>query len=413
MSSQQRDLIASRLAPVVDVSTSELEDDPYPFLSRLRARAPVAFVPSLDLWLLTRFDDVKRAHSDLVRFTTYGPPNLSACFGEHHILNVDGEQHARYRRGVDASLAPRNVGERFMGVIDAVVDAELRLIGGRGAGDLLADYFEPISVLALASVLGIPDVGAAQLRHWFRGLIAGGSNISGDPQIAAYAAGVSAEIDRTLAPVFEQKDREPDGSLISHLLEQAAGHTLAERVADVTPTLKILIAGGLQEPGHTAAITTAALLSDETLRQRFAARPSELARPAIEEAIRWVAPIQQNTRRTSVPVRLHGVTIPAGVDVALSVASANRDERVFGADSDHFDMSRSGRSHVGFGFGTHFCPGNFFGRAVARTAVTRLFEDIPDVTLASAPRFRGYVFRAPLELLCRWTARSGGQCTLA
>jgi cytochrome P450 len=398
---------------VLDASTDELEDDPYPFLAMLRSEAPVAFVPSLGLWLLSRFDDVKQAHSDLTRFTTFGPANLSECFGEHHILNVDGDPHARYRSGIDASLAPRNVGERFMGAIEAVVDGRLELISAWGSADLLADYFEPISVLALASVLGIPEVGADELRHWFRGLIAGGSNISADPEIAAFAAGVSAEIDRRLAPVFEHKDREPDGSLISQMLERAAGDTLAERVADITPTLKILIAGGLQEPGHTAAITAAALLSDETLRRRFAEQPSELARPAIEEAIRWVAPIQQNTRRTSVPVTLHRVTIPAGVDVALSVASANRDERVFGTDADRFDISRSGRSHVGFGFGTHFCPGNFFGRAVARTAVTRLFEELPDVTLVSAPRFRGYVFRAPVELRCRWTARSGSDRTLA
>jgi cytochrome P450 len=406
MSSQHRELRADRTVAVLDAGAEELEDDPYPFLAQAREETPVAFVPSLDCWLLTRYEDVKRAHSDLVRFTTSGPPNLSECFGEHHILNVDGDQHARYRAGIDASLAPRNVGERFIEVIEAVVDAQLGLIAGRGTGDLLAEYFEPVSVLSLGHVLGIPEVSADELRHWFRGLIAGGSNISADPEIAAFAAGVSAEIDRRLAPVFKRKSREPDGSLISHLLEQAAGATLADRVADITPSLKLLIAGGLQEPGHTAAITTAALLSDETLRRRFAAQPSELVRPAIEEAIRWVAPIQQNTRRTNIDVTLHGVTIPAGADVALSVASANRDERVFGADGDRFEIDRSGRSHIGFGFGTHFCPGNFFGRAVARIAVTRLFEELPDVRLVSEPRFRGYVFRAPTALQCRWSAGS-------
>ena len=367
----------------------------------------MAFVPSLDMWLLTRFDDVKLAHRDLDQFRTAGPSSLSECFGEHHILNVDGDQHARYRRGVDASLAPRAVSERFLGVIETVIATQLDLVAGRGTGDLLAEFFEPVSVLALAWVLGIPDFDADELRRWFRGLIAGGSNISEDPEIAAHAAAVSAEIDRRLEPVFECKDREPDDSLISQLLQRAAGSTLEHRVADITPTLKILISGGLQEPGHTAAITTAALLSDGALRRQFAAQPSVLARSAIEEGIRWVAPIQQNTRRASRPVTLHGVTIPEGADVGLSVASANRDERVFGADADRFDVSRSGHSHAGFGFGTHFCPGNFYGRAVARIALTRLFERLPDVSLTSPPKFRGYVFRAPTALDCRWTSSSG------
>jgi len=204
---------------------------------------------------------------------------------------------------------------------------------------------------------------------------------------------------------MERKDAEPDDSVISNLLQTARGATLAERVADITPTLKILVSGGLQEPGHTAATTAAAVLGDEELRRRFATDPADLARAAIEEAIRWVAPIGQNTRRTCRPVTLHGVSIPEGVDVGLSVASANRDERVFGPDADRFDISRSGHSHVGFGFGTHFCPGNFFGRVVARVAVTRLFEELPDISLVSAPRFRGYVFRAPVELNCEWAAR--------
>lgn len=61
--------------PVIDVSPAELEHDPYPFLAQLRAQAPVAFVPSLGVWLLTRFEDVKRAHNDVERFRTYGPPH--------------------------------------------------------------------------------------------------------------------------------------------------------------------------------------------------------------------------------------------------------------------------------------------------------------------------------------------------
>ncbi len=392
-----------RDTPVIDVSPTELENDPYPFLARLRAQTPVAFVPSLGVWLLTRFEDVKRAHNDVERFRTYGPPALSACFGEHHILNVDGDHHGRYRRGLDASLAPRKVSEHFMSVIEAVVETQLRGIAAGDQGDLLARYFEPISVLALACVLGVPDIEADELRRWFHGLIAGGSNVSDDPKVAAYAAAVSADIDRRLAPVFERKNGQPDGSLISHLLGNAVGGTLAERVADITPTLKLLISGGLQEPGHTGAIVTAALLSDEALRKRFATEPGALVRAAIEEGIRWVAPIQQNTRRTSRKVTLHNVTIPPGVDVGLSIASANRDQHAFGPDADRYDIDRSGRAHIGFGFGTHFCPGNFFGRAVARIAVQRLFERLPDIRLMSPPRFRGYVFRAPVALECRWT----------
>jgi cytochrome P450 len=393
-------------SPVVDVSVAELEDDPYPFLAMLRAEAPVAYVPALGLWMLTRFDDVKLAHGDRERFETYGPPALSECLGEHHILNVDGDQHRRYRDGLHASLAPRIVSDRLTDAIERVVERQLDAIAGLGGGDLVGSYFEPISVLALGEVVGIPEVGADELRRWFHALIAGSSNIAGDRAVAEYANGVSREIDARLAPVLEAKDAAPDGSLLAHLLEHADGGTLAERVHDITPTVKIVVSGGLQEPGHAASTTAAALLSDDALRDRFAADPSALIGDAIEEAVRWVAPIQQNTRRARVPFERHGVTIPAGVDVGLSVASANRDEGAFGPDADRFDIDRRRRVHLGFGFGQHFCPGNYFGRAVARIAVQRLFERLPDVQLSQAPRFRGYVFRAPAELTCCWTPNS-------
>ena len=308
--------------------------------------------------------------------------------------------------GLHASLAPRSVSERFADVIERVVGRQLDSIAGLGCGDLVASYFEPISVLALGEVLGIPEVGADELRRWFRALIAGSSNIAGDREVAEHANGVSREIDVRLAPVFAGKDAAPDGSLIAHLLEHADGDALRERVDDITPTLKIVVSGGLQEPGHAAATVTAALLSAETLRERFAAAPDALINAAIEEGLRWVAPIQQNTRRTRRPFELHGVTIPAGDDVGLSVASANRDERAFGPDADQFEIDRERHAHLGFGFGQHFCPGNYFGRAVVRTAVTRLFERAPDVRLMRPPRFSGYIFRAPSALECTWTSRS-------
>jgi cytochrome P450 len=388
---------------VTDVSAAELERDPYPFLARLRHEAPVTYVPTLGVWLLTRFDDVKVAHSDHERFDTSGPAELSECLGDHHILNVDGDQHARYRRGLLASLSPRAVSDRFMDVIAGVVERQLEAVAGLGAADLVASYFEPISVIALGEVLGVPEIDADELRRWFHALIAGSSNIAGDRNVAEYANGVSREIDARLAPVFERVHAAPDATLLAHMLQHATGETLAERVYDVTPTLKIVVSGGLQESGHLAGTLTAAVLADDALRTRFIEDPAALISPAIEEALRWVAPVQQNTRRTCQAIELCGVTIPAGADVGLSVASANRDETVFGPDAHLFDIDRRRRGHLGFGFGDHFCPGNYFGRVVVRAAVQQLFARLPDIRLEREPDFRGYIFRAPRSLHCRWT----------
>ena len=391
-------------ARVAAIALDELEDDPYPALAWLREHSPVAFLPATGMWLLTRFEDVRDAHRESERLRTYGPPELSECLGEHHILNVEGTQHARYRAGLHATLSPRAVSERVADEVAAVVEARLDALLPAGSGDLVADYFEPVSVESLGRVLGVPGVGAGELRRWFHALIAGASNLGGDREVAEHANRVSAEIDARLRPHFERVADEPDGSLLSHMLAFAAGATVAERIADITPTIKLAVSGGLQEPGHGASTVTAALLSDPALRARFAAAPAALVDAAVEEGLRWVSPIQHDTRRTRAPFACRGVTIPAGVDIGLSVASANRDERVFGAGAARFDLDRVAPAHVAFGYGAHFCPGNYFGRLVIRTAVRRLFERAPAIELVEPARFRGFIFRAPVALRCRWPA---------
>jgi cytochrome P450 len=392
------------------ITLDELEDDPFPALAWLREHAPVAFLPATGMWLLTRFEDVREAHRESGGLQTYGPPELSECLGEHHILNVEGSQHARYRAGLNASLSPRAVSDHAAGQVEDVVASQLGALVQSERGDLVADYFEPISVRALGRILGVPEIDPDELRRWFHAIIAGSSNLAGDRDIAQYANRVSAEIDGRLAPTFARLAREPDGSLLSHMLANASGDSVAQRVADITPTVKVIVSGGLQEPGHGASTVAAALLGDAELRARFAASPGSLVDAAVEEGLRWVAPIQHDTRRTRGALELHGVTIPAGVDVGLSVASANRDERVFGADADRFDLDRPRRAHVAFGYGAHFCPGNYFGRFVIRTAIQRLFERLPDIELVAPVRFRGFIFRAPVALPCRWggSSRSGG-----
>jgi cytochrome P450 len=396
--------IARRIAAI---GLDELEDDPYPALAWLRRRAPVAFLPATGMWLLTRFDDVREAHRDGDRLRPYGPPELSECLGEHHMLNVEGPQHDRYRAGLAGSLSPRAVSERWAEEIEAVVASQLARIAPIGAGDLVAQYFEPVSVRALGRVLGVPGLDAGELRRWFRALIAGSSNLAGDREVAEHANRVSAEIDERLRPELERMAREPDGSLLSQMLAHAGGDGVRERIADITPTVKLVVSGGLQEPGHGASTVAAALLGDAALRARFAAAPAELAEAAVEEGLRWVAPIGHNTRRTRAPITLHGTTIPADADVGLSVASAGRDERAFGPDADRYDIDRCHGPHVAFGYGPHFCPGNYFGRVVIRTAIRRLFEALPDVELTEPVRFRGFIFRAPVALRARWDGGAG------
>jgi hypothetical protein len=285
-----------------------------------------------------------------------------------------------------------------------LVESRLDALEGLGEADLVDALLEPLSVLAFQSLLGVPGLDPEMLRHWLHGLSVGASNMAGDPAAAAQARATSEEIDRMLWPYLEAVDGKPDGGLVSHLLEHAQGDTLAERVHDVMPSIKTAIGAGEQEPGDGAGTAIAGILSHEDARTSFRVAPGKHVASAVEEALRWVPPIQQIGRRTTRETEIGGTTIPARAMVTLSLASANRDRAVWGELADEYRLDRLPSRHLGFGFGMHFCAGNYVGRVVMRHTLQRLFERIPDIRLDPCDEvcFTGAVFRKLTRLAAVW-----------
>jgi cytochrome P450 len=186
------------------------------------------------------------------------------------------------------------------------------------------------------------------------------------------------------------------------MLAHAEG-SLAERVAAILPTLKVILLGGMQEPGHAAGSTVVGLL-ESGQSEALAAEPARLVRDAVEEGLRWVSPIGTQTRRALVETELGGAIVPAGANLGVLVSSANRDETVWGPTADEYDLFRPRRNHAAFGFGPHFCSGHHFSRVQMRIAIQRLFERFPGLQLdpERPPVFNGWEFRAPQHLRVRW-----------
>jgi cytochrome P450 len=303
---------------------------------------------------------------------------------------------------LDPSLRPRAVEAGTPALIEPLVEELLDRIEPRGEAELMSEYFEPVSVLGLGRVLGLGHLDGDTLRRWFHGLAQGAINFEDDPARWEISDGTGAEIDEALAPVFERLWAEPDGSTIATMLQQAEG-SFEERVARILPTLKVILLGGMQEPGHGAGTTVVGLL-ESGQAERLAADPAGLVRDAVEEGLRWISPIGTQTRRCLVEVELGGVTLPAGANLGVLVSSANRDETVWGETADRFDMFRPKRNQAAFGFGPHFCAGHHFSRVHMRIAVQRLFERLPSLRLDPdrPPLITGWEFRAPRHLHVTW-----------
>lgn len=391
-------------APIVDDITLEaLEDDPYPVYARLRREAPVCFVPAVGLWFVTRWEDVEfgASHPELFPATVVDSP-LDRTLGGSNVLTVEGEDHEGFRAPLDRALRPRVLEKRAPGIVQAIADELLDDLAPRGSADLLVDYFEPLSTRSLSQVIGLGDIEAPTLARWFHGLAAGTSNYERDASKQQHADQVSDEIDRALWPLLERRPPAPEDTMIAFLLEAAPGD-VAERLRWVMPTLKLVLIGGLQEPGHGLASTVYGLLSTRGQAEEFAADPAGLVAKAVDEGLRWISPIGTQAR-ASAAATIGGITVPEGDNVAFMVPSANRDEEVWGPTAADFDLHRPRHPHAAFGFGPHFCVGHYLARIQMRIGLRSLFERLPGLSLVDdhPVTMRGWEYRSPTHLTARW-----------
>jgi cytochrome P450 len=382
------------------ITVAALEDDPYPIYAELRAHAPVAHVPALDVWMVTRWAGVESALLDPDRFPAHVEDSpTDEALGGISMMTTDGEPAKQRRRPFDSTLRPRAVEATMPAVFERLCSDALDLIEKAGGGDLLTQYFEPVSVLSLAHAIGIADqVDGLTLVRWFGGLAAGVSNYEKDPAKAAFCSEVSDEIDAVVRPLFERAFRTPNDSMISNLVHATDG-TLDERIAWAMPSLKLVLLGGLQEPAHGGATIAHCLLTHPDQLDAVRSDP-DLFPATVEEGLRWTAPIGNLLRGVAPGTSLGGVDLPDDARVILVVSSANRDREIWGPTADEFDIFRPRRTHLSFATGPHYCIGHHFARVQLRTAIRLLLDRFPRLRLdpLQVVEYRGHEYRSPTSL---------------
>jgi cytochrome P450 len=383
------------------VSLEDLERDPYPVYARLRDDEPVSWVPAVQLWLVTRYDDVRQVDLTPKVFTAQtNPSTLNRTMGTN-MLGSEGPDQQRIRRIVEPPFRPRDVEERTRGMIPRRAHELIDGFADRGECDLFREFCDPMSVRSLRFMLGLEEVPWEDLLRWNEGLMPGLANFEGDPTKQAPADAASAELGEALERVMDRLEEEPDGSVLSWMLHfDGDGERMSRE--EIVANTKLMLSGGLQEPRDLIALSTWALLSHpEQLAEVRADR--SLVRPAVEETLRWAGPVGTSTRQTTRQTELAGVKLEEGALIGAVLSSANRDPRRF-RDPDRFDLHRKEGAHVAFAIGPHFCLGAWFGRHLARVSLEVLLDRLPNLHLdpERPVELRGWEFRAPLSTWVRW-----------
>jgi cytochrome P450 len=385
-----------------EITVEQLEADPYPIYERLRAEEPVCFVPSVGLWLVTRWDDVQHVDRSPDVFTGETEPStLNRTFGKN-LLGSEGAYHDRIRSIIYPWFRVGAIGDYPDTVIAPVAHELVAAFADRGEADLVSELAEPLSARVLKRALGLEDVEEETLRRWFAELAEGAANFEGDPERQAVADRASAEVNETIAPILQRLERQPDDTLLSSMVHtEVDGERLTRE--EIQSNLKVMIVGGLQATTDLIALSLWAILSHPEQLEEVRADP-KLVDPAIEEAARWHSPVGTSTRQTTRDTELGGVELEQGALVAAVLASANRDERNW-TEPERYDVHRREGSHLAFATGPHLCIGARLGRYEARTAWRVLLDRLPGLRLAHEDpiQISGWEFRSPHYLRVRWS----------
>jgi cytochrome P450 len=190
--------------------------------------------------------------------------------------------------------------------------------------------------------------------------------------------------------VGERTDTAGD-DLVRRLLRAEHG---GDRLAplEVVAMSAALVFGGHETTVNLIANGVLALLRHPAELERLRAEPA-LAVPAVEELVRWDTPPQFVSRIVAEACELRGRRLRPGDAVLLGIGPANRDPAAF-VEPDRLDVGRTPNVHLGFGLGTHFCPGAQLSRMEARTAIPALLARFPRLALAGDPvRRRTFILR--------------------
>jgi cytochrome P450 len=394
-----------------EITIDQLENDPYPIFARLRREAPIAWIPVLGSWLVSTWKYCWQIASDSQNFAGGTDPALEHVFGQPCVLSVHGEVHSDLRSMIDPHLRTRAVNRYIEGLARPIAQKYLAKIRDRGSAELMAEYFEPISVRAVGDMLGLKQVDSDTLRRWFHDLSSGFVNKAVDaqgnflnPAGFARSDAAYAEIEAVVNPMLDRLAKEPDDSALSHWLHDGMPEGQVRSSEYIFPTLLVILLGGMQEPGHACGSTLLGLFSQPEQLRRVIANKSLIPK-AVTEGLRWLTPIWTVIgRRPHRDFELGGVTLPAGKNVLLSYGSANRDETEF-EQPETYNLDRPPRPHLGFGTGTHVCAGVAFAPQVARIALEELLSALPSIELDPEHEVVvwGWFFRGPRELRVRWS----------
>lgn len=377
-------------------------EDPYPTYHALRSLSPVHRLPDGGIFL-TRRDDMEAVYKDTSTFSSDKRVEFKPKFGEtplyehhtHSLIFNDPPLHTRVRRLINGALTPRVIAN-MEGDLIRLIDDLLDRMATKPESDLIADYAAVIPIEVIGNLLDVPHDERWPLRDWSLAIL-GALEPRNTPE--SLAEGDKAVTDfcdylRTLIARRRANPGDPDKDVLTRLIQgEASGERLSE--IELLHNCIFILNAGHETTTNLIGNGLQALIEHSGERKRLIGDQT-LIGTAIEEMLRFDAPVQLGNRLCTIDAEIAGVPVTAGTSVNMCIGGANRDPAHF-PDPDRFDIGRRPNRHLAFVSGPHQCVGMSLARLEGKVAVAGFLARFPEYRTARAPvrggraRFRGFL----------------------
>jgi cytochrome P450 len=343
--------------------------DPYPAYRELRATAPVCWNDVTKFWALLKYEDIRFVSSSPALFTstkgiTIPDPAMPSPVQEGNLIFSDPPRHRQLRKLINSGFTRRRVAvlePKIREIVRGILDG----IEPGSAHEFAEEIAAPLPTRMIAELIGAPPDDWEQFRAW-----SDAATGTADPEIELDSFVAMGQLFEYFQKLIAARRAEPRNDLLSVLAEaEIDEHRLTDE--DLLNFAFLLLVAGNETTRNLIALGTLALMSHPDQRRLLVENPT-LIPGAVEEMLRWNSPVVHMARTAVADVEIRGQRIAEGDVVVMLYGSANRDEDVFGSDSEEFKVTRHPNPHIAFGCGEHSCV----GAQLARLEATVMFEEL-------------------------------------
>lgn len=355
--------------------------DPYPAFKELRKSAPVCWNDTTGFWALLKYEDIRFVSTNPAMFSSargisIPDPAIPNPVLEGNLIFTDPPRHRQLRKLINSGFTRRQV-QLLEPKLREFARRVLDQIDSSSTSEFAEEIAAPVPTWMIAELLGARPEDWEQFRAWSDATV---GMADADIELDSLTAlGELYSYFEDLIKVRRAGATAPDDLLSVLIAAEVEGQRLSNE--DLLNFCYLLLIAGNETTRNLIALGTLALI-EHPAQFRILRQDPSLVASAVEEMLRYTSPVVSMARCATQDVELRGQAIREGDMVVMLYGSANRDEDVFGATADEFDVTRNPNPHIAFGCGEHSCLGAQLARLEARVLFSELLARFGEIELA-------------------------------